>query len=228
MENTWQGHVGAGCGVVLEVATSTLYTNPVRDQLGECGVETKEPSYNDGSYGVANCVNALATNLFKPGKKKNDYSYVVFATRVNEMPAIIGYMKVKEVKNVAQNHFLRCSGNCRCAELNEHWAVKGEMHFVSWGDALPLTEFWLENCVVKDKGGLCVTNAESMQKFVEYFARFDDVTAECAAAADDMRFSDDPDELRRKAGSKRFLCYDMLASDLPPIEKVSKKIFFAE
>ncbi len=228
MENTWQGHAGAGCGVVLNVATSNLYSNPVRDQLGEYGVETKEPVYTDGSYGVANCVNALATNLFKPAKKKSDYSYVVFATYVDALPVIIGYMKVKQIRNVAPNHFLRCAGKCRCAELNEHWAVKGEMHFVSWSDAMALTKFWFENCTVKNKSGLCVANAESMQKFVEFFGKFDDVTKECADAADEMRFSEDPEDLRRKGASKRFLRYEFFASELPPVEKLAKKIFFAE
>lgn len=225
MDDAWQSYIGSGSGVILDITTTCLYEVPVRDQIGENGKEIPEPSYSGSSYGVVNCYGAEVTNLFKPvihylGKKRNDYSYIVFRTMVDDLPVIIGYMEVKEVKNAFNSHVLRSGSKCQCAKLGEHWAVKGNMHFVSWNDAVTLTAFWNANCAkqCKNKKGAQIIGVDAAKEFVACVSKLENVTEKCAELAEDMRFSDNKLALIPNAQSNKYKLYDELSRKLRELQ----------
>lgn len=158
----WQDYRGKGEGVLIHLDTSRQHDLPVREPVDEAGLPVLEPSYETGTHGFLQCVNAktrLAT-------MKNRRRYFLFGTRYNGTTEamkgrflIVGYMRLDKVLEVRKRHVhkwmeIQATGASapECMDMDQCFAFSSdEMNFYSAEDSFDLSEDLMKKWGYKGK-----------------------------------------------------------------------------
>src|SRR5262245_11412367 len=145
----WQDYRGKGEGVLIHLSTSTSHALPVREAADAGGEPSLEPSYETGTFGLLQCVEARARLAAMKARRR----YFLFGARYQGKAEalrgrflIIGYMRLDKTLDVRKRHVhkwmeQRTGPAPECMDMEACYAFQsGEMNFYSAEDAFDLSE----------------------------------------------------------------------------------------
>jgi len=157
----WQDYRGKEEGVLIHLSTTRLHAWPVREAVDSSGEPLLDPSYETGTFGFLNCMEARARLAAMKGRRR----YFLFGTRYQGLIEtlrgrflIIGSMRLDQVLDVRKRHVHKWMEKengthpPECMDMEECCAFQSaEMNFYAPEDAFELSEDLMKKWGYKGK-----------------------------------------------------------------------------